>query len=330
MAHVVFVGNGAVANGTDFSSLSRSFQIGGGNSFNDQFVIAGGSSNPPGNTVRINLVPLSSTSSMAVRFTMEGVGLPFLTVSGLAAILPIGTGNYLTQAANAAVNAFIAQVLLGNDTLDISGTVSAVWGDVQTVAAGGVRTFGNDYFYVHDVALIPGGTFVTIYGDALAAPAGTQFVAGNDIILADSVAADRSLLIHGDFGVADGSGLFGSDTVIGGAGADVIYGDSQIDSLVNGGNDHLDGREGNDLLHGGGGNDTLLGGLGLDGLNGNEGNDQLHGGQDADALDGGNGFDYASYESHESPWGQASLRHLQRPAPTRAKQPATVTPASRE
>jgi Ca2+-binding RTX toxin-like protein len=77
--------------------------------------------------------------------------------------------------------------------------------------------------------------------------------------------------------------IFGSNTLIGGAGNDtLVSGDSD---------DLLDGQAGNDSLDGGGGMDTLLGGGGNDTIVGGSGDDEIDGGQGDNILGGGNGSD---------------------------------------
>ncbi|MFW2589983.1 DUF6923 family protein [Sagittula sp. SSi028] len=89
----------------------------------------------------------------------------------------------------------------------------------------------------------------------------------------------------------------GNDTLNGGTGDDLIFGGAGDDTLNGGagedtlngdeGHDNLCGADGNDIMSGGIGNDSLQGQNGNDSLSGEEGRDYLNGGQGADALSGG-------------------------------------------
>lgn len=75
----------------------------------------------------------------------------------------------------------------------------------------------------------------------------------------------------------------GNDTLEGGDGNDVIYGQ--------GGDDSIDGGGGSDAITGGGGDDTMLGGAGDDTLAGGDGSDYIEGGEGNDLLSTGLGND---------------------------------------
>ncbi|WP_168193167.1 calcium-binding protein [Rhodophyticola sp. CCM32] len=68
-------------------------------------------------------------------------------------------------------------------------------------------------------------------------------------------------------------------------------------TLVDGGNDVLNGGAGNDEMHGNAGSDTLNGGEGEDALYGDQGNDIINAGQDDDWASGGIGDDKMRGES---------------------------------
>jgi Ca2+-binding RTX toxin-like protein len=78
-------------------------------------------------------------------------------------------------------------------------------------------------------------------------------------------------------------GLWGDDTLVGGAGADTIFGGF--------GADHIWGLDGRDTLVGGSGADRIRGGRGADDLFGRRGPDSLYGGFGNDHLTGGRGID---------------------------------------
>ena len=80
----------------------------------------------------------------------------------------------------------------------------------------------------------------------------------------------------------------GDDVLWSGDGSDALYGGSGDDVMwAGGGSDTLDGGLGNDVMWGGDGSDTLDGGLGNDVLNGGRGTDMLYGGLGDDGLRGG-------------------------------------------
>ncbi|MEP1963370.1 Hint domain-containing protein [Tateyamaria sp.] len=74
------------------------------------------------------------------------------------------------------------------------------------------------------------------------------------------------------------AGVFGDDSIDGGAGDDTITGNGGDDTLIGGDdNDSLDGGTGDDSLMGGAGDDTLDGGAGSDVLDGGAGDDSIVG-----------------------------------------------------
>ncbi len=93
----------------------------------------------------------------------------------------------------------------------------------------------------------------------------------------------------------------GNDTLNGGLGDDEIHGNDGDDVLNGGdgedalygdqGNDEIAGGTGNDMASGGLGNDKIRGEAGNDDLSGNDGQDYLHGGSGNDTMDGGAGVD---------------------------------------
>lgn len=93
----------------------------------------------------------------------------------------------------------------------------------------------------------------------------------------------------------------GDDTLQGGEGNDVLYGQGGADSLDGGegadtlaggaGDDTVMGGEGDDLILGGSGDDVLYTGIGDDTLDGGEGDDTLHNSSGDDSLVGGAGND---------------------------------------
>lgn len=80
------------------------------------------------------------------------------------------------------------------------------------------------------------------------------------------------------------------------ADAAVLLRDAEL-TLVEGGNDVLNGGDGNDEMHGNAGADTLNGGEGDDALFGDQGNDIVNGGKGDDLAHGGEGDDKIRGES---------------------------------
>lgn len=103
------------------------------------------------------------------------------------------------------------------------------------------------------------------------------------------LASSVSLLDAGNDAVNGGSG---SDLVFTGSGNDTVHSGAGSDSVFAGiGNDRVEAGRGDDIVAGGAGNDHIWGGLGSDVLAGNRGNDWIDGGAGADALIAGGGAD---------------------------------------
>jgi Ca2+-binding RTX toxin-like protein len=308
MAHIVFTGTTFYSTGFGLTpEYDPSVSTGGsggsfGNSAFDQSFSKGG--NPPETAsaeYRVAGITLDHDTWMATSMNFGGTGAApdFLTATGLRLEFTV---DPLNTSRAAPFLSLAPRVLHGSDTADVGGTVNQFWGDLKTLSAGQGFVFGHDSIVLRSgIALAPGQSSIRLYGDAVSAFAGSNFVAGDDLI--DGGVSTVALTIFGDFDIADGSGSFGADTLIGGAGGDIIYGDSQsgVNSTV-GGADRLYGGAGSDQLFGGGGNDHLYGGSGTDTLNGGAGDDVLAGDFGGDSLVGGDGFDYALYDAANIAW----------------------------
>jgi photosystem II stability/assembly factor-like uncharacterized protein len=141
---------------------------------------------------------------------------------------------------------------------------------------------------------------VAIADNPVCCPAGTNVMLGNsnNNTLNGTSGSDCILgrgaqdIINGNGGNDFLSGGDGDDTINCGLGNDLAFGGTGQD-LMNGGdgNDVMSGGDGDDTCNGGDGNDTLLGAQGQDALNGNAGLDTLVGETGDDRLDGGSGDD---------------------------------------
>ncbi len=156
-----------------------------------------------------------------------------------------------------------------------------------------------------DPAAFAPGTFRVLVGgagaDSLVAAAEGQeaFGLGGADTLAGQAGLDRLLGGAGDDSLAGGGaadqlwGGAGADRMEGGEGADELFaegpGVEEVDGLF--GRNTMAGGAGNDSLWGADGRDSLLGGTGLDRLAGGVGADTLLGGEDADTLQGADGAD---------------------------------------
>lgn len=206
----------------------------------------------------------------------SNASVQLLSGSGFRAPIDINFNNAFQPAQAAAVNKFIQDLFKGDDDFRVSGALSTLWGDYNTIASNLNLKLGDDTFSVSYGATASGSS-ISIYGDAVSVGAGASARGGNDFILA---AVAPSVKLYGDFGSVDPTAhvTYGNDEIYGGGGSDVLYGDSLDPALTAGGNDYLSAGGGSDALYGGGGNDILNGGDG------------------ADVLDGGAGFDVAAYE----------------------------------
>jgi serralysin len=294
MTAVTFVGNATPANGTSFHVLDQ-FTINALSSAasTDGYRTFGVTGNGV-NATYFGVAP-NGSSLLIYRVSLQGGGMS-LDDRGVHTAVPYDQSNVTPTGPLAdALHTLTRDIFSDNDSFDISGAVSLVWGDFADVPLGATVALGSDTFYIHNVTLPAGVSSIAVHGDAVNAPAGSSFIAGNDLIDASAVASTVPLTIYGDFQTSAGNGIYGADTILGGAGADLIFGDTS-DSASVGGNDLILGGDGGDTIFGGGGNDELFGDAGNDTLNGGDGDDTLHGGLDPDVLNGGIGFDYASYE----------------------------------
>lgn len=141
---------------------------------------------------------------------------------------------------------------------------------------------------------------VALADNPVCCPAGTTVILGNsnNNTLTGTNGSDCILgrgaqdTINGNGGNDFISGGDGDDIINCGLGNDLAFGGTGQDSMVGGGgNDVMSGGDGDDTCNGGDGDDTLLGGQGQDRLNGEAGNDRLIGETGDDRLDGGSGDD---------------------------------------
>ena len=173
----------------------------------------------------------------------------------------------------------------GDDYLDgDDGKVAAQYHGDDSLSGGE----GNDLLIGggKDDVLHGGDDNDNLYGDDLAGQTLAADAHGNDTLYGE--AGDDTLTGGGK-----------DDQLYGGEGDDYLLGDGE--TVVDGGDDLLDGGDGKDVLEGDSGNDILLGGTGDDALYGGEGNDTLIGGADTDALDGGAGDDLYIFTLGDSP-----------------------------
>jgi Ca2+-binding RTX toxin-like protein len=116
------------------------------------------------------------------------------------------------------------------------------------------------------------------------------------ITFGDGEILDLNNLVWGGSDTIQGG--VSNDTIKGYAGNDMLYGNDGIDRLYgDAGADRLFGGNGNDTLYGGTGNDQLDGGAGDDRLLGGAGNDRITGGTGLDSVWGGSGADTFSFKS---------------------------------
>jgi Ca2+-binding RTX toxin-like protein len=309
MAHIVFTGSTFYTNGVDrtpeisptIQRAASSFQ-----SINSSFDIALDSASnvlAQNHSMTISGFAVTSHEWTVTKLTLGGGGAPvYMTVTGLDLRMPYDPAVPILDQEPAYLAA-ANRALLGNDTADVGGTVSAFWGDLKTLSAGQGFIYGHDAIVVRNDLSVGAAITPTFFGDGISALSGSFFTAGHDRI--DASASQVGVRIFGDFETAQGSGTFGNDLLIGGSQVDFIFGDSLAADATAGGDDILFGNGGSDQLFGGGGSDRLSGGEGNDTLNGGAGDDFLEGGNGGDALNGGDGFDFAVYDSIDIAGGHA-------------------------
>jgi Ca2+-binding RTX toxin-like protein len=141
---------------------------------------------------------------------------------------------------------------------------------------------------------------VALADNPVCCPAGTNVILGNsNNNTLNGTSGSDCILGRGAQDTINGSG--GNDFISGGDGDDIIncglgndlaFGGTGQDRLNGeGGNDVMSGGDGDDICGGGDGNDHILGGQGQDRLNGDGGDDRLVGETGDDRLEGGNGDD---------------------------------------
>lgn len=185
------------------------------------------------------------------------------TASARSAARDAAHPDVAAQAGGAAIGG------LGNDTINLSATVSAV-GAVSYAPIGVARIWqhleGNDGDDTLSATarIEPGATPAGAVSDARNILVGG---AGNDVM------TGAATTLVGDGGAATGynwiDGQGGNDTLVGtieGVGRSTLVGGDGTDSLrvYGGSGNRLDGGKGDDTLRGGGGNDTLTGAAGGD------------------------------------------------------------------
>jgi Ca2+-binding RTX toxin-like protein len=220
-----------------------------------------------------------------------GNGADTLNVTGTTSSDTLGvvfSGSALTGVAGgtlAGVEAIVADLQGGSDTLSYAGSTAAVTVDLGAGSASGFAsiagvenvTGGNG----NDLLISADGVFNVMTGGA----GNDTFVVHDvlDIALESSGGGtDEVLSYAGLYMIIDGNvenltfvGT-GNFTGLGNNSANVITGGSGDDQLYGlGGGDTLNGGAGNDMLDGGSGDNTLNGGAGNDRIDGGAGNDIL-------------------------------------------------------
>lgn len=181
------------------------------------------------------------------------------------------------------VGLLAADLLDGNDTLNVAGTASSADGGVGNddlnggertdILRGGTGTddlrgnAGDDTLFDGDV------TGQSVNKDTLNGGLGFDFVAYSDRTAGVTVDLQNP---SGDGEPGENDSLSEIENVSAGLGNDVVRGDGNVNVLQGlGGNDELDGRDANDRVYGSTGNDTLIGGAGTDDLESEEGDDVI-------------------------------------------------------
>lgn len=289
MASITFTGVQGASNGTslavlsDMTILSSGISLGSDSDGAD--LITGLSASNGGIGANMQQATLSMVTNSfnqevvtnILAKASNGVATPTIAdIRGL--FMPAGfeTVDIFSAGNLAEFQRIMAGALLGNDSFNVTGAISEIWGDCMIVPQGDDIVLGNDLIVASFNAIGTGFARAHFFGDAREVLAGTSCIAGDDII--DMRNSSLATALFGDFQFVDAKVTYGNDTIFGGAGSDLIHGDAEV-ATKNGGEDRLFGRGGDDLLFGGGGDDFLNGGA-------------LAG---ADRLNGGAGFDIASY-----------------------------------
>lgn len=204
----------------------------------------------------------------------------------------------------------------GKDRVDYSGSLTAIYVDLQAASGEIGEAWGDSFVSIERVT---GSNF----GDTLVGAASTDQLSGaggDDLIFAGD---DNHISIFGGGGndyVVAGDG---ANVIFGGSGSDIVdysasnapisvnlstqtivggFGDDdslmEIEGIVGtSSDDELIGNAADNTFFGLSGEDTLYGGSGNDLLHGGEGDDLLIGGSGADILDGASGINTADYSS---------------------------------
>lgn len=290
MASIVFTGTQAAANGTSLAVLLNMAEL---YDFSSLGSDVEGRSRLRQLDGRAADVPATDTNYRDVLMSMQGLAggsevvtgitgragtgsstVTIVTVSGLRQRTDFESSDPFSAGNLAEFQRVIDDLFIGDDTFTVSGHVSTLWGDRETISTSDNEQLGDDLFLLDSVALPAGLSAVTICGDAAAVLPGARCKGGDDVL--DAGLSVVPLILYGDFMSQSGKVTFGDDELFGGGGADRLFGDAAGD-LQKGGSDLLFGGAGADELYGGGGNDTLTGGMA------------------ADIIDGGAGFDVANY-----------------------------------
>ncbi len=286
MATVIFTGDATISNSTSLLALSGislvntvSYTTGEMSGANRIRAITGTNqgSGEALQSIKLTTTGLSSGPEIVTNlFAQAGVGgtaKSIVEISGLRISTDFDSADPFSAENLEKFQTVVASCLSGDDNFVISGAVTQIWGDYQSVADAGGMQFGDDIMTISYITQVP-GSIATFYGDAQSIHAGANAIAGDDIL--DAGLSIVPVTFYGDFQTDSGNVTFGNDELYGSTKDDVLYGDSQV-SGKRGGQDYLYGGDGNDELHGGGGNDFLVGGFGKD------------------IIDGGAGYDIASY-----------------------------------
>lgn len=180
-----------------------------------------------------------------------------------------------------------------------AGVITLSGNNFNVSISSGVLTATSNVKADHNAtfqACVPAGTLVNLYGVP-------------DVFSKISISGTGDINLVAFGGNAGNkivsSGVFTSQTIIGGDSADTLTGGSGNDAILGlAGNDTINGRGGADALYGGADSDTITGGSGPDTITGEAGDDVMYGngGKDVFVHNYGDGNDYVVGGNGSDTW----------------------------
>jgi hypothetical protein len=194
MASITFTGNQAAANGTSFAVLQGMAALSSASSIGSDLegwrLVRLGATNGGDNSTRqtasLGMIGLGDGSEIVTSLTATAAdgstNQTILSASDIRFAAQFDSASAFSPANLIEFQRVLDNFLMGDDTFAVSGAVSILWGDRQTIIANDNAKLGDDIFTLSSVSLATSVFQITVYGDAQSVSSGARCRAGDDVI----------------------------------------------------------------------------------------------------------------------------------------------------